>query len=331
MGGSWKWQLRDSGGQWIDMNLSVQFTDRGRVTSGKVVGSPRAGVALVERDDNGRRIELPSSNLTALSGKKPGEGVNLGDKRGTRIKVGDTVTSHGETYEVVDGDWREQRITVVAPDGHKTTIRADSAVVSGKSEKASLAEGAGESTGPKDATPVKKSSPEKKSLNLGDSRGRRLSTGDKVTWDSFLAGSDSYTVTGGDWRKQTLNIMDSKGETRTVSATSVSIIASGDLLYDWSYRIGYGESGSPKILDPVTAGAGKGDDKHDFKNRLQMAKHGTAMKDGSYPISDAEDLHNAIQSFGRAKDPEATKRHIIKRARALKMISALPEKWGVKK
>ena len=114
---------------------------------------------------------------------------------------------------------------------------------------------------------------------------------------------------------------------------------SDDEIYDWAYRIGYREPGSASLPvqepdstipepEPVTA---SGTDKYDFKTRLKMAKRGTAMKGGEYPIADAEDLHNAVQAYGRAKDPEAVKRHIIKRARALKMISALPEKWGVQK
>lgn len=61
--------------------------------------------------------------------------------------------------------------------------------------------------------------------------------------------------------------------------------------------------------------------------RRRLAKTGAAMSDGSFPIRNAEDLHNAIQSIGRAKDPAAAKRHIVKRARALQMKSALPLSW----
>lgn len=61
--------------------------------------------------------------------------------------------------------------------------------------------------------------------------------------------------------------------------------------------------------------------------RMSLAKKGAAMPDGSYPIRDAEDLHNAIQSVGRAKDPTAAKRHIVKRARALMLKSDIPLSW----
>ena len=51
------------------------------------------------------------------------------------------------------------------------------------------------------------------------------------------------------------------------------------------------------------------------------------MDDGSYPIHDKADLKRAIQAYGRAKDKAATKRHIIKRARALGATDMLPEGW----
>ena len=74
--------------------------------------------------------------------------------------------------------------------------------------------------------------------------------------------------------------------------------------------------------------------KRDFntKERERLAETGAAMKDGSYPIRNEQDLKNAIQSFGRAKDPEAVKAHIKSRARALGLTNLLPEEWtGTKK
>jgi hypothetical protein len=61
--------------------------------------------------------------------------------------------------------------------------------------------------------------------------------------------------------------------------------------------------------------------------RERMAEAGTAMPDGSFPIANANDLRNAIQSVGRAKNYESAKRHIIRRARALGMTDMLPEDW----
>lgn len=63
------------------------------------------------------------------------------------------------------------------------------------------------------------------------------------------------------------------------------------------------------------------------ERRMKLAKEGIAMPDGSYPIVSINDLKNAIQAFGRAKDPEATKKHIMKRARSLNAEDLIPENW----
>ena len=60
-----------------------------------------------------------------------------------------------------------------------------------------------------------------------------------------------------------------------------------------------------------------------------MAKDGTALADGSFPISTKEDLSNAIQAFGRASDKPAAKRHIMQRAKALGAESLIPATWVV--
>ena len=64
------------------------------------------------------------------------------------------------------------------------------------------------------------------------------------------------------------------------------------------------------------------------ESRTEMADAGAAMPDGSYPIKDEADLRNAIQAFGRAKDPEATKAHIKKRAAALDLENLIPDNWN---
>ena len=61
--------------------------------------------------------------------------------------------------------------------------------------------------------------------------------------------------------------------------------------------------------------------------RERMANVGTAMPDGSFPIASRNDLMNAIRSIGRAKNYDAAKRHIIRRARALGLTGMLPEDW----
>ena len=65
------------------------------------------------------------------------------------------------------------------------------------------------------------------------------------------------------------------------------------------------------------------------QQRGEMAKDGTALADGSFPISTKEDLANAIQAFGRASDKAAAKRHIMQRAKALGAESLIPATWVV--
>jgi hypothetical protein len=61
--------------------------------------------------------------------------------------------------------------------------------------------------------------------------------------------------------------------------------------------------------------------------RKAAAKSGAARGDGSFPIQNRQDLLNAIRALGRAKNPDAARRHIIKRARALGLTALLPKDW----
>lgn len=68
--------------------------------------------------------------------------------------------------------------------------------------------------------------------------------------------------------------------------------------------------------------------------RKALAKTGAALPDGSYPIQNTSDLHNAISAVGRAGAKgtpgyDRAKAHIVKRAKALGAESALPSDWGV--
>lgn len=61
--------------------------------------------------------------------------------------------------------------------------------------------------------------------------------------------------------------------------------------------------------------------------RKKLAKTGAAMPDGSFPIKNAEDLKNAIKLAGKAKNPEAAKAHIRKRAKVLSLTDMIPAGW----
>lgn len=67
------------------------------------------------------------------------------------------------------------------------------------------------------------------------------------------------------------------------------------------------------------------------EKRKELADKGHAMPDGSFPIENITDLHNAIQSIGRSKNYSKTKAHIIARAKNLQATSILPEDWKITK
>jgi hypothetical protein len=62
--------------------------------------------------------------------------------------------------------------------------------------------------------------------------------------------------------------------------------------------------------------------------RKKAAESGHALPDGSFPIENVQDLKNAIQAIGRAKDPAKAKAHIKKRARALGHPELIPDGWS---
>lgn len=65
------------------------------------------------------------------------------------------------------------------------------------------------------------------------------------------------------------------------------------------------------------------------EERMDLAKEGKALPDGSYPIRNVDDLKNAIQAYGRSKSSERkmVRKHIIKRARQLKQADMIPSHW----
>lgn len=61
------------------------------------------------------------------------------------------------------------------------------------------------------------------------------------------------------------------------------------------------------------------------EQRREAASSGAAEPDGSYPIKNASDLHNAMRAIGRSKNPAKTKAHIRARAKALGLESELSD------
>ena len=65
----------------------------------------------------------------------------------------------------------------------------------------------------------------------------------------------------------------------------------------------------------------------DTKERRKLAGEGKALPDGSFPIRNRDDLQDAIQSYGRAKDKDEAKRWIKRRAKELNAEGELPDDW----
>ncbi len=64
---------------------------------------------------------------------------------------------------------------------------------------------------------------------------------------------------------------------------------------------------------------------YDTEERKKMAEKGFALADGSFPISNLEDLKNAIMAYGRAKDQAKAAKFIAKRAKALGAEDLIPD------
>ncbi len=64
--------------------------------------------------------------------------------------------------------------------------------------------------------------------------------------------------------------------------------------------------------------------------REELAKKGWALPDGSFPIADREDLHNALTLYlsGHGSDRKAAHALITKRARELGAENLLPDDWA---
>lgn len=67
--------------------------------------------------------------------------------------------------------------------------------------------------------------------------------------------------------------------------------------------------------------------------RKKAAAAGVAMPGGRFPIRSRADLENAIRAVGRVQPPTeaargTVRRFIIKRARALGAMDAIPDTWN---
>jgi hypothetical protein len=71
---------------------------------------------------------------------------------------------------------------------------------------------------------------------------------------------------------------------------------------------------------------------HDLSHpaRMEAAKRGEALADGSYPTRDRDELHRAIEAYGRETGNKAElRRYLIRRAVALHSTDLIPDDWEV--
>ncbi len=120
-----------------------------------------------------------------------------------------------------------------------------------------------------------------------------------------------------DWRVYELSL-ETKSATSALTAPALNAIAELTKALEEKEQP---EPGSPE--DPMTLG------KKDFSDekRAKLAESGAALPDGSFPIENTQDLKNAIQAYGRAKDKDKAKAHIIARAKSLGDEALLPDDW----
>lgn len=63
---------------------------------------------------------------------------------------------------------------------------------------------------------------------------------------------------------------------------------------------------------------------------MEAAAKGEALPDGSYPTRDREELHAAIESYGRETgNKNELRRYLIRRAVALNATDMIPDDWEV--
>ena len=66
-GQSWRWQLRDKNGQWIEMGAKVKWFANGLARHGVVIGSPKEGEAEVEESETKRHLRIAARRLAVIA------------------------------------------------------------------------------------------------------------------------------------------------------------------------------------------------------------------------------------------------------------------------
>jgi hypothetical protein len=131
---------------------------------------------------------------------------------------------------------------------------------------------------------------------------------------------------GGKWVADQNVVADLQGDTPPplVQLTSDDMVAEVLVQVDASDGSQLEPEATPseEIMASAAELKGFSSDKRD-----ELAKRGYALPDGSFPIENESDLENAVRAYGRAKDKDAARKHIRKRARALNRTDLIPDDW----
>lgn len=95
----------------------------------------------------------------------------------------------------------------------------------------------------------------------------------------------------------------------------------------------YRETDDGEFVERAEADMEKLTERREFstKEREKLAKEGKALPHGGFPIENCEDVENAVQAIGRAKNRQQTINHIVSSAKRLGCMDKVPEKWLGKK
>ena len=136
-GGSWRWQLRDSKGQWVEMGSEVKWLSQGVMRSGRVTGSPSPGVATVQ-DDDGNEHNLSANRLTAVTPDASTSGPKAAGRRRLRglvqrkTRKAQIEFKQTPAMEEAMHDMADIITTDVAPENQDDAFEATSDVIVGK-------------------------------------------------------------------------------------------------------------------------------------------------------------------------------------------------------
>lgn len=107
MGDSWRWQLRDSEGQWVKMGSKVKWLARGKWLHGTVVGSTEPGYATIRPEGGGPSKAIDVRRITVESPATPAQPKSdAGVGRPTRTPKPKGVPAAAKTPPLVEPTYR---------------------------------------------------------------------------------------------------------------------------------------------------------------------------------------------------------------------------------